>query len=257
VSGNDGINTNEDNVSVTTINGGSVNILVNGATGEGDGIDSNGWLVINGGTVTTQACAFSGDAGIDSDMGIHINGGTVVATGNMLDHISESAQNYAVFQFAEKQNGGVYTLKNAAGEVVMEHEIENDFSCLIISSASLSAGEYTLWQGEVQLKGIRTENGGKGGMGRPVGMQPFGDVMPGQATPPEGTEKPQAITPPEGAEPLEGMERPEMPEGAAPPEKPDGGMRPDDGQFQQGTAAEASDVFPIVEGGNYFQVIAG
>ena len=48
-SGNDGINTNEDNVSVTTVNGGSVNIQVAGETGEGDGIDSNGWLVINGG----------------------------------------------------------------------------------------------------------------------------------------------------------------------------------------------------------------
>lgn len=42
-SGNDGINTNEDNVSVTTVNGGSVNIQVAGETGEGDGIDSNGW----------------------------------------------------------------------------------------------------------------------------------------------------------------------------------------------------------------------
>ena len=39
-SGNDGINTNEDNVSVTTVNGGSVNIQVTGETGEGDGIDA-------------------------------------------------------------------------------------------------------------------------------------------------------------------------------------------------------------------------
>ena len=39
-----------------------------------------------------EACSFSGDAGIDSDRGIHIDGGTVMATGNMLDRISESAQ---------------------------------------------------------------------------------------------------------------------------------------------------------------------
>ena len=76
-SGNDGINTNEDNVSVTTVNGGSVNIQVTGETGEGDGIDSNGWLVINGGAVTAAACSNSGDAGIDATMGITINGGTV------------------------------------------------------------------------------------------------------------------------------------------------------------------------------------
>ncbi|MBR4932820.1 MAG: carbohydrate-binding domain-containing protein, partial [Clostridia bacterium] len=58
LSGNDGINTNEDNVSVTTVNGGVLNIKVTGETGEGDGIDSNGWLVINDGTVIAQACAF-------------------------------------------------------------------------------------------------------------------------------------------------------------------------------------------------------
>ena len=46
-SGNDGINTNEDNVSVTTVNGGSVNIQVTGETGEGDGIDSNGDLNVS------------------------------------------------------------------------------------------------------------------------------------------------------------------------------------------------------------------
>src|SRR5699024_5750519 len=77
-SGNDGINTNEDNVSVTTINGGSLNIQVTGETGEGDGIDSNGYLVINGGDVTAAACADSGDAGIDASAGITINGGMVM-----------------------------------------------------------------------------------------------------------------------------------------------------------------------------------
>ena len=88
-SGNDGVNTNEDGVSVTTVNGGELHIRVTGETGEGDGIDSNGWLVINGGTVTAQACAVSADAGIDSDMGIHINGGTVIAAGHMLDRIED------------------------------------------------------------------------------------------------------------------------------------------------------------------------
>jgi len=82
ISGNDGINTNEDGVSVTTINGGDLYILVAGTTGEGDGIDSNGWLVINGGTVETAACSGSADAGIDSDMGIHIGAGAaIISTG--------------------------------------------------------------------------------------------------------------------------------------------------------------------------------
>ena len=91
-SGNDGINTNEDGVSVTAINGGELEIVVNGSTGEGDGIDSNGWLIINGGTVRTSACGFSMDGGSDSDMGIYINGGTVEVGGNMLDAIAGGEQ---------------------------------------------------------------------------------------------------------------------------------------------------------------------
>ena len=54
VSQDDGINVNEDGVSVVTINGGSLHI-VGGAGSEGDGIDSNGFLVINGGVVISTA----------------------------------------------------------------------------------------------------------------------------------------------------------------------------------------------------------
>ena len=51
LSGNDGINTNEDGVSVTTVNGGTMTIEVDGAIGEGEGIESNGWVGIKGGNV--------------------------------------------------------------------------------------------------------------------------------------------------------------------------------------------------------------
>lgn len=190
-SGNDGINTNEDDVSVTTINGGSLTINVLGTTGEGDGIDSNGWLVINGGTVIASACGFSGDAGIDSDMGIYLNGGTVIAAGQMLDRIAGGDATYAVFQFDGSFPGGTaLTLKNEAGETAMECAPENDFSYLILSGDGLEPGTYTLWMGRTQLAGMGT----MGGMGRPdffggaegnVGSP--GD-MPGQfeGEPPEG-----------------------------------------------------------------------
>ena len=151
-SGNDGINTNEDEVSVTTVNDGVLTITVNGSTGEGDGIDSNGWLVINGGTVTSAACGFSMDSGIDSDMGIHINGGTVIATGNMLDEIAESDQTYAVFMAKDAIKGGTkISLKNEAGEVVDGYTLPNDYTFLIISSKDLEPGTYSIWNDEVKL----------------------------------------------------------------------------------------------------------
>lgn len=256
VSGNDGINTNEDGVSVTTVNGGNVSILVNGKTGEGDGIDSNGWLVINGGSVTAQACAFSGDAGIDSDMGIHINGGKVFATGNMLDRISESNQNYAVFSFAQTQQGGTFSLKNSQNDVVAEKEITNGFTYLIVSDETLAAGDYTLWKDGIQLQGAGSGNMG-GGI-RLEGMKPD-DMAPPEI--PEGMTRPEM---PEGMEIPEDFTRPEMPEGVEPPEgfedmpvkgeRPDG-MRDPNKEFGQGGTAEISTVFAIKDGGNYFTAV--
>ena len=174
-SGNDGINTNEDNVSVTTVNGGTLNIVCNGKTGEGDGIDSNGWLVINGGIVTAQACATSGDAGIDSDKGIYINGGKVIASGNMLDKIAGGEQTYAVFSFATRQVGdSTYTLKSEDGNVVGEYAPTNDFSYLLISDNELKEGDYTFWQGDTQLSAM---SGGDMG-GRP--QRPNDGIQPPQ-----------------------------------------------------------------------------
>ena len=255
-SGNDGINTNEDGVSVTTINGGSLSITVTGETGEGDGIDSNGWLVINGGTVTTASCGFSGDAGIDSDMGIHINGGTVLATGNMLDQIAESDQTYAVFQFTQPQAGGtLYQLRNEAGDVVLEHQPVNDFSCFIVSSDLLVPGEYNLWCGDTQLS---VATGGMGGF-RPGGFG--GGMMPPDDERPEMSENmPDSMpefTPdhmPEGIQQFTPENAPDdMPE-FVPGTPPQG----DPGRFhgESEIKVEGATHFTIQQGGNQFQVIS-
>ncbi len=101
----DGINTNEDNISVTTINGGNVHII-GGWGDEGDGIDSNGWLVINGGTVIAAANP-AADSGLDSDCGSYVNGGTVIALGSTMDWAeTESAQPTMNLQFSQMRSQG-------------------------------------------------------------------------------------------------------------------------------------------------------
>ena len=207
LAGNDGINTNEDGVSVTTINGGTLRIEVTGETGEGDGIDSNGWLVING--------------------------GIVIASGNMYDAVDGGDQTYAVFQFAQKQSGGqTYTLKNAAGETILEMTPENAFQYLVVSAPGLAEGEYTLWCGDTQLGASTGSVGGpSGGMGRPDGQPPEG--APGQK--------------PEGAD-----------DGQQPPEPPADGQRPEGGPNgamdggNSADAAECSDTFTLQSGANQF-----
>ncbi len=260
-SGNDGINTNEDNVSVTTINGGVLNILCDGSTGEGDGIDSNGWLVINGGSVTAQACATSGDAGIDSDLGIYINGGKVIASGNMLDRIAGAEQTYAVFNFANRQVGdSTYALKNAENNVIGEYAPTNDFKYLLVAGDELVEGDYTFWQGDTQLSAYSMGNI-QGEKPISEGQQSFENMNGERPELPENMENPPEVpedmTRPDGEIPqMPNGERPEKPEGeqqfpdGARPEKPDGmgGMGMMNGKL--------STAFTIVKGGNQFSNVS-
>lgn len=255
-SGNDGINTNEDGVSVTAVNGGTLTINVNGATGEGDGIDSNGWLVINGGTVIAAACGGSQDSGIDSDNGIYINGGTVAASGNMLDRIDGGAQPYVVFGFRQRQQGGTaITLKAEDGTVAGEWTPANDFTYLVVSSPALTEGTYTLWSGETQLAGAAGMTGGMGGGPRPDGGKPPEGMTPPEGDPGQKPERPQpnkdgtmalpdgTIIDPADIKRPENGERPELPEGF--------GGRPEDME-----ATEVSTDFVLTSEGGTFGNIA-
>lgn len=228
-SGNDGINTNEDNVSVFAMNGGTLDITVTGETGEGDGIDSNGWLIVNGGILNASACASSGDAGIDADQGIYINGGTVTASGNMMSEIAGGDQASISFYCREKMAGEeVYEVKDAEETVIMEVIPANDFTMLVVSADGLTEeGTYSLWQGDTQVA-----EGMSAAMGVP-GMRPEGDMPEDfeggeRREMPEG-ERPEGMTPPEG---FEDGERPEMPEG----ERPEGMTPP--GGFEDGERPE-------------------
>lgn len=215
----DGINANEDGVSVITINGGVVTVNA-GAGQEGDGIDSNGWIVINDGFIVTAANATSPDSGVDSDNGIYINGGTLLASGNMYDEVSnDSEQAFVVLSFADSiEAGQMFALKNADGDVITAFSAANDFQTLVYSSSELVDGDYTLYEissaegtevsglyievtsieDETQLQYGSKNAGGFGGNG--------GAPMGGQA--PNGQEG-EAPSMPEG-------EMPSKPEGEAP-----------------------------------------
>jgi hypothetical protein len=268
-SGNDGINTNADGVSVTTVNGGNLTIQVTGGTGEGDGIDSNGSIVINGGTVQSYACATSGDSGIDADLGIQINGGTVIATGNMLDRIEEGGQTYAAFQFAQPQGAGDYTLKNADGEMVLEVATLNKFQYLLLSDPALAEGTYSLFSGDTRFMGAPALGGFVGGF-QPIERPDWpgrddGDVeIPPQPTveyeiqggqPPARPEDMPLGQPPEGSDPSN-MPAGPMPDGSVemPPAEMPGGVRPPQDGYQGvliPSVALTTD-FAIVQGANYF-----
>ena len=241
LSDNDGINTNEDGVSVATVNGGTLHIVA-GLGAEGDGIDSNGYLVINGGTVISTAKPAS-DAGLDSNLGSFINGGTVVAMGSAMDWAeSDSEQVTMNLQFSQQQKGAIRILREDGTEVfsfdpaldAVLSANQRTYQGLILSCPDFQVGDsYTVYVGDSQMMYTSTDvMRGPGGMG-------------GQR--PEGGHRPDGM----GGKMPEG-EMPTMPEREAPsmPEDGSGGDR--DKRGDRGQMDGLSDPTPDAEGSTVF-----
>ena len=246
-SNNDGINTNEDGVSVTTINGGNLRIAA-GLGDEGDGIDSNGYLVINGGSVVATANPAS-DAGLDSDLGSFINGGTVVALGSAMDWAeSDSDQVTMNLQYDQMQSGDsailvtredgrcVFAYDPGEDEALREHL--RSYCGAVISCPDFQVGDgYHIIMGSVitgretggiyDAAAVTGINSGvlQGYTGTDVMMSPGGPRpeggMVGQ-NPPDlpdnGVTPPGGFTPPEGdyTIPERPGDMPQMPAGGRP-----------------------------------------
>lgn len=86
----DGININEDGVSVFTMNDGTLHIF-SGLGREGDVIDSNGYIVVNGGLIAGGTPSGS-DNILDSDCGNTINGGEVINIGSGSENMQPGGQ---------------------------------------------------------------------------------------------------------------------------------------------------------------------
>ena len=238
-SDNDGINTNEDGVSVTTINGGFLHITA-GLGAEGDGIDSNGYLVINGGTVISSANP-GADAGLDSDLGSYIHGGTVLALGSTMDWAESNSRQVTMnLQFQQNQSSVPIVVTREDGTVVFAYDPGQDplldgsrrsFMGAILSCPGLTQGEAVLVFLNGQLSGTHT-NGlytSVSGYDSGVQMQYTGSDLKGGMggmVPPEGFdgERPEGIggNMQNGMEPPEGFdgEMPTMPEGMEPGQMP-------------------------------------
>lgn len=214
---NDGINTNEDNVSVTTVNGGVLEINA-GLGEEGDGIDSNGHIVINGGTVRSAASDHSPDGGLDADGEILINGGTVIAAGVRNDTVStNSKQLYMELSFSSPLSAGT---RVELEETSLSFTLEKGAQSIIFSAPDLKTDTaYTLKADGVVQQYTGHFAGGFGGMG-----EPGGGLRPGE--PPEGEFRPGDL-PEGGPQPPDGQWPPDLPKDWQPPadrpQRPQGG----------------------------------
>ena len=130
------------------INVNSLIAIVSLEADEGDAIDSNGTLTIDGGKIIALAKP-GADAGLDSETGTYINGGTIIATGNMYDAInSNSKQKVVALTFDDGIKADeMITLLDPNGSAVFAYTTDRTYTNLVYSSAKLADGDYTLYKG--------------------------------------------------------------------------------------------------------------
>lgn len=205
----DPINGSEDGVAVVTINDGYIfSSVTSDPQYEGDGLDSNGYIKINGGTAINLAHPYSMDSGIDSDMGSFINGGVVVGAGNMYDPIEEeSAQLYMMLQFAESTDD-LLVVTDAEDNPVFAYDFPYHYTYIVFSTPELEEGVYHVYLGG-EIEGTQ-----KDGMYTEITSYSGGTRLHHGGTMADN-----------------GMMRPPMMDGQNPPELPDGerGFRPGEG----------------------------
>lgn len=157
------------------ISGGTIKI-----NASGDGIDSNGDLYMEGGTVLVEGPSGGGDGALDYDGEGTVSGGTILAVGSagMFQTFSEeSSQPMLVVYFDESRAAGsIISVKDSQGNQLTETETSKDFEALLFSSPELKTGEtYYIEAGDqniqVTAEGILNQYGGPsgGGFGRRPG----------------------------------------------------------------------------------------
>lgn len=218
--GDDPINVSEDGVGVLTMNSGYVfSAVKNEKGGEGDGIDSNGYIVFNGGTAINLAHPTSMDSGIDSDAGSTVNGGVIVGAGNMYDPIETegSAQLFMMLEFTESTDDLV-VVTTADGTPVFAYDFPYSYQYIAFSTPDLQEGETY----HVYLGGEIVGESQNGLYSAIESYTPGRQMMHGGGTAARGGFGGRGGWPEDGRDgKFDGQTPPELPEGQQPPEMPD------------------------------------
>lgn len=130
------------------ITGGTINI-----NADGDGIDTNGYLGISGGSVYVLGPSNSGNGALDYGIYAAIAGGEIVAVGGsgMAQGFGdESTQCSALVSFDEWIDAGeTITLAGSDGKEVLSYTAGKKFNSVVISTSDMKQGEtYTLTAGD-------------------------------------------------------------------------------------------------------------
>ena len=173
----DGFNAGGDaSVSMPTITINNGNIYVNA---QGDGLDSNGDLIFNGGFVTVDGPTSGGDSALDvgTENGgkMLAEGGTVIAAGSasMVENFDSSSSQPSITLYTDstRRRGTVVTVANSSGKEIISYTSKKYFSGVVITSELFEKEEtYTVTVGEESYeftidKTVNSNKTGTGGFG--------------------------------------------------------------------------------------------
>lgn len=149
---------------IINVNGGYIDVTT--ASGDTDGIDSNGNYVQTGGFVLVKGGSSSGNVSgsIDVDGTVTITGGTCVALGGICETPVNSVNAYVLSSVSF--SSGRYSLKNSSDDEVISFTVDSTFSNGWICSDTLVTGtSYTLYRGSDSIADWTQESGTMGASG--------------------------------------------------------------------------------------------
>lgn len=167
------------------ISGGEISV-----DAEGDGVDSNGSILISGGKLFVSGSSRGDNAALDADGGILVNGGYVFAVGalGMVETpAANSGQNVLSYASRTAIAAGTLLALMKDGEEIFSYETVKSCQSVILSCPELANGEsFALFGSGTQLveftvQGVITAVGSAGGNGpqRPQGPQGPQNPRPG------------------------------------------------------------------------------
>lgn len=146
---------------IVNVTGGYIDVTT--ASGDTDGIDSNGNYLQTGGMVLVKGGSSSGNVSgsIDVDGTVTITGGTCVALGGVCETPINSVNAYVLSSVSF--SSGSYSPKDASGNEVISFTVDSTFSNGWICSDTLTTGtSYTLYRDSDSIADWTQESGTMG-----------------------------------------------------------------------------------------------
>ena len=125
----------------------------------GDGIDSNGKVIIDGGEVIVDGPTNSGNGALDYDSSFEVNGGELYAVGSsgMSQNVSGGNQNTIMFNLGNTYSGMISILCD--DELVLSFEPSKKYSSVVVSSNLLKRGKkYSIEINDKEVASIKVSS---------------------------------------------------------------------------------------------------